>query len=99
MRGSMAAPPSPSRDAVRSCRTDDALTPADPLLTILRCAGEAATVAAARELWEETGIDVRRQLGRLTALDVRGKQHVKGRYYFSLALNDGDSVVSTRGVY
>lgn len=54
--------------------------------------GEAATVAAARELWEETGIDVRRQLGRLTALDVRGKQHVKGRYYFSLALNDGDSV-------
>ena len=58
----------------------------------MHAAGETAVVAAARELWEETGVDVRLELSRLEQLKINGKMHLKGRYYFSLALNDGDTV-------
>jgi ADP-ribose pyrophosphatase YjhB (NUDIX family) len=52
----------------------------------------AARIAAARELWEETGIDVRTALHRLLPVPVLGSEHLKGRRYFALALTDADAV-------
>ena len=58
----------------------------------------SAVVAAARELFEETGIDVRRDLGRLRHVGFPGAvggecagTALKGRYFFTLELVDSDS--------
>eukprot|EP00286_Rhodomonas_abbreviata_P019855 CAMPEP_0181311890 /NCGR_PEP_ID=MMETSP1101-20121128/13394_1 /TAXON_ID=46948 /ORGANISM="Rhodomonas abbreviata, Strain Caron Lab Isolate" /LENGTH=236 /DNA_ID=CAMNT_0023418683 /DNA_START=348 /DNA_END=1055 /DNA_ORIENTATION=- len=59
---------------------------------------DSARIAAARELWEETGMDFRDRLYRLTPIDmeslgVRGKAlHESGRRYFSLEISQTDSV-------
>eukprot|EP00123_Amoebidium_parasiticum_P014557 comp22554_c0_seq1/m.34319 comp22554_c0_seq1/g.34319 ORF comp22554_c0_seq1/g.34319 comp22554_c0_seq1/m.34319 type:complete len:186 (-) comp22554_c0_seq1:131-688(-) len=59
---------------------------------------QAARVACARELKEETGLDVTGQLHRLEAGTVPGgKNSLNGRYYYRLQLGDGDSVKPYEG--
>mmetsp|Transcript_28134 Transcript_28134/g.66581 ORF Transcript_28134/g.66581 Transcript_28134/m.66581 type:complete len:246 (-) Transcript_28134:334-1071(-) len=59
---------------------------------------EGSRVAAARELWEETGMDFRDRLYRLSPIDLsslgpRGRElHESGRRYFSLEISNLDSV-------
>jgi len=62
---------------------------------------EAAKAGAARELWEETGIDVRASLGRLQPAALRGSDtatelscELKKRLFFFLAANDADFLSS-----
>jgi len=57
---------------------------------------EACRVTAARELWEETGIDVRGTLDRLRPLPLTSPLSYKGRAYFELDIGDADS--ATDGV-
>eukprot|EP01012_Entosiphon_sulcatum_P029976 TRINITY_DN3675_c0_g1_i4.p2 TRINITY_DN3675_c0_g1~~TRINITY_DN3675_c0_g1_i4.p2 ORF type:complete len:168 (+),score=28.94 TRINITY_DN3675_c0_g1_i4:24-506(+) len=54
----------------------------------------ACTVAAARELFEETGIDIRNALDRLIPARDRNGRHliVKDRYFYALQLSDADSI-------
>jgi hypothetical protein len=65
-------------------------------------------VAAARELMEETGLDMRTSMHRLVPIDmeamgVKGRKlHQSKRRYFRLDINDSDSVQdipSHTGVY
>jgi uncharacterized membrane protein YidH (DUF202 family)/8-oxo-dGTP pyrophosphatase MutT (NUDIX family) len=57
-------------------------------------AARAAKVAAARELFEETGIDVRARLGRLERLDAEVADGGK-RSFFLMDLSDADGVGGT----
>jgi len=50
--------------------------------------------AAARELFEETGIDIRNGLDRLSQVKINGKSSLKGRVFYYLPLNDDDRVGS-----
>jgi 8-oxo-dGTP pyrophosphatase MutT (NUDIX family) len=57
---------------------------------------EGCRVAAARELFEETGIDVRSQLDRLRPLELcasphEGLEKFHGRMYFELEISEADS--------
>ena len=60
-------------------------------------------VAAARELLEETGLDMRESMHRLVPVDMevmgeRGqKLHQSRRRFFRLDINDSDSVDDIRG--
>eukprot|EP00563_Minutocellus_polymorphus_P010033 CAMPEP_0181063700 /NCGR_PEP_ID=MMETSP1070-20121207/23787_1 /TAXON_ID=265543 /ORGANISM="Minutocellus polymorphus, Strain NH13" /LENGTH=259 /DNA_ID=CAMNT_0023143925 /DNA_START=1 /DNA_END=781 /DNA_ORIENTATION=+ len=58
---------------------------------------EAAKAGAARELWEETGVDVRNQLGRLQPAALKSSNtatalscEIKHRLFFFLAATDAD---------
>jgi len=59
---------------------------------------EGSRIAAARELYEETGMDFRDRLYRLSAAELGGlgpeavKLHQSGRRYFKLDISKGDSV-------
>ena len=54
-------------------------------------------VAAARELFEETGIDVRADSHRLRPASLVAPQQYKGRFYFELELSDDESVGAADG--
>ena len=49
---------------------------------------------AAREPFEETGLDLRHDLDRLEHVNIRGQRDLKGRQYYKLMLRPGDSVPS-----
>ena len=53
--------------------------------------------AAARELFEETGIDVRADSHRLRAAALSAPQRYNGRFYFELELSDDDGVGAADG--
>ena len=53
----------------------------------------APMIAAARELFEETGIDVRENLVRLKPVQFPdGSRSLKGRHFFRLGLSDSDGL-------
>lgn len=60
-------------------------------------AEEVARVAAAREFFEETGIDLRNNLQRLKCLKPLGIGE-GSRYFFELLLNQDDSISPSTGV-
>jgi len=55
---------------------------------------DACKVGAVRELFEETGIDLRPQLGleRVKHCPINGLQDLKGRWFYSVELRNTDSV-------
>lgn len=59
---------------------------------------EGCRIAAARELYEETGMDFRDRLYRLSAAELEGlgpeagKLHLSGRRYWKLDISNADSV-------
>lgn len=53
---------------------------------------DPSAVGAARELWEETGLDLRHELERLHHVAIDGQADLEGRRYYEVTLRAGDSV-------